>query len=102
MTRCSSDPPNSARPTPILFHVVHPEELDLPDVRAARFLETEGGHGHFNAEPEVIRAQYRQRFEAFQQELKAACGARGCDWFQARTSDDPCRFLRNCFLEREG
>lgn len=86
----------------ILFHVVHPEELDLPDVAAARFFETEGGRRHFNAEPDAVRALYRRRFDAFLQEIKASGKARGCDWFLAKTSDDPYRFLRDCFLEREG
>jgi uncharacterized protein (DUF58 family) len=85
----------------ILFHVVHPEELDLPDLAAARFLETEGGRRRFNAEPHAIRALYRRRFDAFLLELKAGCRARGCDWFLAKTSDEPCGFLRRCFLERE-
>ena len=85
----------------ILFHILHPEELDLPAVTAARFVETEGGTGHFNAEPDIVRALYRQRFDAFLREIKAGCQARGCDWFLARTSDEPYGFLRNCFLERE-
>ena len=85
----------------ILFHVVHPEEVELPALAAARFMETEGGRGHFNAEPDAVRALYRRRFEAFLQEIKAGCQARGCDWFLARTSDDPYAFLRACFLERE-
>ncbi len=86
----------------ILFHVVHPEELDLPTMAAARFLETEGGHGRFSAEPDVIRSLYQQRFQAFLREIKAGCQARGCDWFLANTLDDPYGFLRKCFLEREG
>lgn len=85
----------------ILFQIVHPEELDLPDLPAARFLETEGGRGHFNAEPGVVRTLYRRRFDAFLREIKASCQARGCDWFLAKTSDEPYGFLRNCFLERE-
>lgn len=86
----------------ILFQVVQPEELDLPALAAARFFETEGGRGRFNVEPDTVRALYRQRFGAFLQEIKAGCKARGCDWFLARTSEDPYGFLRNCFLEREG
>jgi len=85
----------------ILFHVVHPEELDLPAVAAARFVETEGGRGQFNVEPDTVRALYRERFDGFLREIKAGCQARGCDWFLAKTSDEPYRFLRNCFLERE-
>lgn len=85
----------------ILFQVVHPEELELPDLPAARFLETEGGRGYFNAEPDTIRELYRRRFDAFLAEMKAGCQARGCDWFLAKTSGDPYGFLRDCFLERE-
>lgn len=85
----------------ILFQVLHPEEIDLPDVVAARFVESEGGPGKLNVEPAVARALYRERFNAFLSELKAGCQARGCDWFLARTSDSPYRFLQQCFLARE-
>ncbi len=85
----------------MLFQVAHPEELDLPAVAAARFVETEGGNGQFNAEPETVRALYRRRVEVFLEEISANCRARGCDWYLARTSADPCDFLRRCFLERE-
>lgn len=84
----------------MLFHVVHPEELDLPDVAAARFIEPEGA-GFFNAQPDSARLLYRRRFDAFLSEIKANCQARGCDWYLANTSDDPYGFLRNCFLMRE-
>jgi uncharacterized protein (DUF58 family) len=85
----------------ILFHIVHPEEIELPDLAAARFVETEGGHGQFNTEPDAVRSLYRERFDAFLQEIKAGSQARGCDWFLAKTSEDPYGFLRNCFLARE-
>jgi uncharacterized protein (DUF58 family) len=85
----------------ILFHLAHPEELELPSLAAARFVEAEGGKQYFNAEPETIRDLYRQRFEAFLAEIKGGCRARGCDWYLARTSAEPYGFLRNCFLARE-
>lgn len=85
----------------LLFHLVHPEELDLPELPSARFLESEGGGGHFDAEPDLLRASYRQRFQAFLDEIKAGCTARGCDWYLARTDEDPYVFLRRCFIERE-
>jgi uncharacterized protein (DUF58 family) len=85
----------------ILFHIAHPEEIELPALAAARFLETEGGRGYFNAEPDTVRVLYRRRFDAFLSEIKAGCQARGCDWYLAKTSDEPYSFLRNCFLMRE-
>jgi len=90
----------SSRFDVMLFHIVHPEEIDLPAVAAARFMESEGG-GRFNAEPDAVRAIYRRRFDAFLSEIKANCQARGCDWYLAKTSDDPYGFLRNCFIARE-
>jgi uncharacterized protein (DUF58 family) len=84
----------------MLFQIAHPEELDLPSLTAARFLNTEGP-GQFHAEPEAIRALYRERFGAFLAEMKANCQARGCDWFLAKTSDDPYEFLRHSFLVRD-
>jgi len=84
----------------MLFHVVHPEELELPAVPLARFMETEGT-GHFIAEPDIVRESYRERFARFLAEMKAGAQARGCDWFLARTDSDPYVFLERCFLSRE-
>lgn len=84
----------------MLFQVAHPEELDLPEVAAARFIASEGS-GHFNAEPDAIRTLYRQRFQAHLNEIQGNCQVRGCDWFLAKTSEQPYQFLRNCFLARD-
>jgi uncharacterized protein (DUF58 family) len=42
----------------LLLHVVHPHELDLPGVHAARFHDMET-HQEIEVEPEEIRAAYR-------------------------------------------
>ncbi len=84
----------------MLFHVVHPEELELPDVPTARFTSTEGPAAALNAEPHVIREVYRQRFAAHLAEVEAGARSRGCDWFLARTDRDPYNLLQRCFLER--
>jgi len=84
----------------MLFHVVHPEELELPDVPTARFLDPEGA-GRFTAEPEVVREAYRERFKTFLREVEGGCRARHCDWYLARTDEDPYVFLERCFRSRE-
>lgn len=84
----------------MLFHIVHPEEIELPEVDAARFLHTEGP-GQFMAEPEVIRELYRQRFSAFLSGIESGAQARGCDWYLARTDKDAYVFLERCFFARE-
>jgi len=85
----------------MLFHVAHPEEIELPPVTSARFLEAEGGNRQFMVEPEIVRALYQRRFRRFLSELEEGSRARGCDWYLARTSDDPYALLKNCFLKRE-
>jgi uncharacterized protein (DUF58 family) len=85
----------------MLFHVVHPEEVELPDVPMARFRETEGGGGRFDAEPDVLRDLYRERFARFVAGVEAAARTRGCDWHLARTDADPYAFLKHCFLSRQ-
>ena len=43
----------------LLLHIVHPDELDLPGVHAARFHDLET-HEEVEVEPEEIRAAYRE------------------------------------------
>jgi len=85
----------------MLFHVVHPEEIELPDVPMARFTATEDTGETFNAEPDILRELYRKRFGAFLSEVEAGARTRGCDWYLARTDTDPYVFLKHCFLARE-
>jgi uncharacterized protein (DUF58 family) len=85
----------------MLFHVMHPEEIDLPDVPMARFHETEGRGGFFNAEPEIVRELYCKKFASFLMEVEAGSKTRGCDWYAARTDVDPYLFLKQCFLARD-
>ncbi len=84
----------------MLFHVVHPEEMDLPDVAAARFLDAEGPDV-FLAEPDDLRDAYRRRFAEFVSEVQGGARVRGCDWYLARTDTDPYVFLKRCFLARQ-
>ena len=86
----------------MLFHVVHPEELELPQVPMARFIQTEEeGQLRFEAEPDILRDVYRSRMAAFLNEVKGGARSRGCDWYLARTDADPYVFLERCFLSRE-
>lgn len=86
----------------MLFQIVHPEETDLPELAAARFIESENGVGQLNLEPAAARTLYRERFESFISGIKANCRARGCDWFLAPTNENPYRLLQRCFLPYGG
>ncbi len=85
----------------ILFHVIHPEEIELPEVPMARFQDSEGGRGYFKTEPDVVRQLYRKRFASHLSGCAASAKTRGCDWYQVRTDQDPYLLLKQCFLARE-
>ena len=85
----------------ILFHLIHPEEEDLPRVPMARFVDCEGAPGAFNTDPDVVRALYRDRFDRLVETVRAGARMRGCDWHAARTDAEPYLFLKRCFLARQ-
>ena len=85
----------------MLFHIVHPEEIQLPEVPLARFRSAESESGKFDVEPEVVRDLYAKRFARHLSGVEANAQKRGCDWFMARTDQDPYLFLSRCFLARE-
>jgi len=85
----------------MLFHIAHPEELELPAVAAARFIGTEDEPGQFTTEPDQVRQLYRERIRAHINGVEANARARGCDWYLARTDEDPYVFLQHGFLLRD-
>lgn len=85
----------------ILLHLMHPEEIELPEVAVARFTGTEGEAERFDAEPAEIAALYRERFQQHLQVISAGARTRGCAWHPGRCDEDPYLFLKRCFLERE-
>lgn len=82
----------------VLFHVVHPEELMLPDIAAGRFTDPEGPAPAFRAEPEVVRELYVKRVRQFISGVERNARARGCEWHLLRTDDDPYQFLKRFLL----
>jgi uncharacterized protein (DUF58 family) len=60
----------------LLLHIVHPDELDLPAVHAARFHDMETRE-EVEVDPEEIRAAYsaeaRERVEALSREAHSRC-----------------------------
>jgi uncharacterized protein (DUF58 family) len=85
----------------LLLHIVHPEELDLPDVPLARFTDPEGGNLRFDSDPALLRAGYRERMQRFLNQIEGQALSRGCAWSLARCDQDPYLFLRRCLMERE-
>lgn len=82
----------------LLFHILHPEELDLPTLPSAKFIDPEESGQRFRVEPALVRDLYTTRFKAFLTQVEGNARTRGCDWYLAHTDENPYQFLKRCFL----
>ncbi len=62
----------------LVFRVLDPRELDFKFERPARFTDRESGRDHF-IDPERARADYLERFQAHEADLKSLCQQAGID-----------------------
>lgn len=67
-----------------VFHVLHPDELELPFTDSARFVDPESG-AELDVDPRSVRAAYRERMDVFLNTRQAQCTAAGCRYILART-----------------
>ena len=81
----------------MLFHVLHPEELDLPDLSSVRFVDLENTKTRFRVDVRTVRGVYRKRIAAFLRKIKENAAIRGCDYFLVRTDQNPYHFIKQCF-----
>lgn len=82
----------------MLFQVLHPEELDLPDLRSVRFVDSENAGTRCRVDVPAVRDLYRKRIAAFLNKIKENAAIRGCDYFLVRTDQDPYHFIKQCFF----
>jgi uncharacterized protein (DUF58 family) len=82
----------------ILFHLLHPEELDLPELAVAKFADPENPTALFTVEPDFVRELYRARMQTFIQGLEGKAVSRGCRLIRARTDIHPYQFLKSCIF----
>ena len=71
----------------LVFRVLDRQEIDFKFERAARFTDLESGRDHF-IDPDRARADYLERFNAHDAELRAICQQAGIDLF-VTPSDRP-------------
>lgn len=71
----------------MLFHVLDPDELDLPFNDPVLFRDIEGDETLF-AEPWAFRKAYRAAMDEFLDEIRDACGQRGIDYQLLLTNQD--------------
>jgi uncharacterized protein (DUF58 family) len=83
----------------VVFHVLHPDELQLPDVDHATFIDSESGE-RVRLSVGEIRDQYAARMSAFLETWAARCRAMGIDYIRAVTSEPYHRVLERYLVGR--
>lgn len=68
----------------IVFHVLHPHEIDFPFHERARFLDPESQET-LDTDPEAVRRAYQEQLKAFLWACRQRCTAAGARYVLART-----------------
>ncbi len=71
----------------IVFHVLHPDELRLPDLEDTILVDSETGE-ELRVDPAAVRKLYEARLHRFVEAWRAAFRTRGIDFNRVRT-DEP-------------
>jgi uncharacterized protein (DUF58 family) len=85
----------------IALHLVHPDEEQLPDGVAYRFVGLED-EGTIEGSPEMIQGDYRRRFEAHAGMVRTLALATGCDYLRVSTAVPYLQTLGHFLVERTG
>jgi uncharacterized protein (DUF58 family) len=70
----------------IVFHILDPDELELPFNDLVMFRDIEGNE-ELLAEPWAFRKAYQASMEEFLTEVRSACGKRGIDYLLLKTNE---------------
>lgn len=70
----------------LLLHVVDPDELNLPNVPLARFVDMETGDA-IQVAPDEVRAAYRKEMKAMTDRIEMECLRRGIEYKVLRTEE---------------
>ncbi len=84
----------------IVFHVLDPDELELPFSDLVMFRDIEGSE-ELLAEPWVFRKSYQAAMEDFLREVRTGCGDRGIDYLLLRTDQPLADVLSHYLHSRE-
>jgi uncharacterized protein (DUF58 family) len=80
----------------IVFHVLDPDELELPFNDLVMFRDIEGSE-ELLAEPWAFRKTYQAAMQSFLDEVRAGCGDRGIDYVLLKT-DQPLADVLSYYL----
>ena len=84
----------------LLFHVIHPEELALPEGRAFHFYDPEGG-AEIEADPQDVAAHYLEAFEAYGRRVRSMAIGCGCEYERIDTTTPYPEAIRAYLRRRE-
>ena len=85
----------------IVFHVLHPDELALPQGAGAVFVDSETDQ-QLSVDVADVRPAYQRRLRGFLDSWAAACRSRGVDYNLASTATPYSRALRDYLFARAG
>ena len=83
----------------VLFHVLHPDEIDLPPVEHGLFIDSETG-SRVRLQVREIRAEYQQKAREFIDGWSRRCRGIGVDYFRALLSQPYYRLLEQYLATR--
>lgn len=83
----------------VLFHVLHPDEVEFPFDGVVRFLDLEGDR-EAQVDAAGLRAAYVEEFERWRQELASQAMQRGIDYHMVRCDQSPAAVLLSFMLQR--
>lgn len=83
----------------VVFHVLHPDEVRLPDVEHGTFVDSESGERVRLSVPEV-RREYEERMERFLAAWAGRCRGLGIDYIRAVTGEPYYRILERYLIGR--
>lgn len=83
----------------VVFHILHPDELRLPDVEHATLIDSETG-GRVRLSIDEVRDQYAERMQAFLSTWESRCRSLGVDYIRAVTSEPYFQVLERYLIGR--
>ncbi len=83
----------------LLFHILAPEEFDLPFHKLTQFRNLESSAHRLLVDPARLRKEYQANFERFRTELRDVCNRSQVDYHLIRT-DEPIERALGVYLTR--
>jgi uncharacterized protein (DUF58 family) len=83
-----------------IFHILDPDEIDLPFERPLTFRDMEGARD-VAVDPTLIREDYRDALTAVWNRWRLVCGESGIDFVTVQTNSTPSRILSDFIARRQ-